>query len=175
MNSAQSKVDAPRKVSVCICQRCGKQFWIQACHAKRGQGKFCNRKCTAEARLNTGTGRFIVRGYVKINRDRKLRSEHRVIMEKRIGRKLRPDELVHHLNGNKSDNRISNLKIVSRKEHSLIHLGLNGKWAHGYDQCSECGTVDRPHCSGGLCRRCYIRSYARNWRRRQQLALERRA
>lgn len=49
------------------------------------------------------------------------RDEHRVIMEKHIGRKLGRDEIVHHLNENKRDNRIDNLIIVTRAEHGRMH------------------------------------------------------
>ncbi len=38
--------------------------------------------------------------------------EHRIMVEKYIGRYLRPNEIVHHKNKIKSDNRISNLEIV---------------------------------------------------------------
>jgi hypothetical protein len=52
----------------------------------------------------------------------KTRAEHRVIIEKREGRRLGRFELVHHANENKRDNADENLKVVSPKEHAKIHL-----------------------------------------------------
>lgn len=47
--------------------------------------------------------------------------EHRKIMEEYLWRKLTSDEVVHHINGNKLDNRIENLEVISKSEHSRMH------------------------------------------------------
>lgn len=47
--------------------------------------------------------------------------EHRKIMEEHIGRKLKPNEVVHHINGNKNDNRIENLQLMTLSEHTRLH------------------------------------------------------
>lgn len=42
-------------------------------------------------------------------------------MEKKLGRRLRSQELVHHKNENPSDNRICNLEVMDRRAHSYLH------------------------------------------------------
>lgn len=47
--------------------------------------------------------------------------EHRYIVEQYLGRKLEKDEIVHHIDGNKSNNNIENLQIMTKSEHSKLH------------------------------------------------------
>ena len=59
--------------------------------------------------------------YKALKVDGKRIDEHRFIMQNHIGRKLSTNEVVHHIDGNKLNNDISNLEIVSRSNHSRLH------------------------------------------------------
>lgn len=52
--------------------------------------------------------------------------EHRRIMERVLGRKLRKGETVHHKDGDKLNNSIDNLEVIYNKDHARMHALKNG-------------------------------------------------
>ena len=51
----------------------------------------------------------------------KYRLEHRLVAEEALGRKLKTTEHVHHINGDKFDNRNSNLLVCKNNYHQMLH------------------------------------------------------
>lgn len=47
--------------------------------------------------------------------------EHRIVMEKYLGRELKSCEVVHHIDHDRLNNEIDNLEVMSRSEHSSLH------------------------------------------------------
>lgn len=114
------------------CVICGEIFEVQK---NRPNHRFCSLKCYGESLKGTSpltdrpaqyTDRR--RGYVYIKVPEHPNAtkagyvaEHRLVAEKKIGRYLRPDEIVHHINGDGSDNSPDNLEVMTQAEHARIH------------------------------------------------------
>lgn len=79
-------------------------------------------------------------GYLQGRHKGKLMKTHRVVMEAFIGREIRDDEDVHHINHNKKDNRIENLQLMSKRDHQLLHAleFTKVKPSDTHKECLEC-------------------------------------
>ena len=49
------------------------------------------------------------------------RAVHILLVEQLLGRPLEENEVVHHINGDKTDNRLENLRVMERGEHTRLH------------------------------------------------------
>jgi hypothetical protein len=73
-----------------------------------------------------GTG---TKAYVKENGE----NQHRIVMERMIGRKLKKNEVVHHIDENKKNNDPKNLLLFkNQSEHASYHIKLRKRNNKGY-------------------------------------------
>lgn len=71
---------------------------------------------------------FVTTPYLTTTRDGKKVQAHRVIVEKALGRPFRTNEVVHHINCNKRDNRNCNLLVCDRAYHAYLHSAMQRKY-----------------------------------------------
>lgn len=62
---------------------------------------------------------------------------HRVLMENHLGRILEANEVVHHKDSNKFNNRIENLEVLTKNEHAKLHAKKGRTCVKLV--CPECG------------------------------------
>ena len=112
------------------CKVCQKIFFVKPSVLNRGKGLFCSKSCAhlKENNLRWKGGKFINnQGYIFVKTNNFQRTtrgyerQHRIVVENQLGIELTKDQIIHHINGNKIDNRIENLQITTKTEHPKIH------------------------------------------------------
>jgi len=107
-----------------ICEQCGDAYSVQK--ARRERRRFCSAACATDARR---TGQINRDGYRVSSVGGKQRAEHRVVMERHLGRALFADETVHHINGDRLDNRLENLELWSSRHPAGQRVTDKVAWA----------------------------------------------
>jgi hypothetical protein len=106
------------------CRVCGKQF------LGRLQSIYCSYPCSWK-KSTFRTEPYIRGGYVYRWDGEQRRSiyQHVEIAERILGRRLKKGEVVHHINGNKTDNRNCNLLICTYSYHKWLHNEMSRRYA----------------------------------------------
>ena len=143
-----------KKTKRCRCI-CGKIKEVEVSHLISLHSRSCGCMKSSFMKPHPHNGKpFIVHGYrVIFKPDHKYASkwicspgyvyEHRYIMECHLKRSLRKDEHVHHKDGNKLNNILSNLCVLSSHEHAMLHNPKNKierpkpHHSHWYDSLSK--------------------------------------
>lgn len=121
--SDKCRIEARKKDRSAICKTCGGEFL-------RPHGKypaFCSVSCSMKARNQVGRGYAKQPGSVspagngylsEKTDDGRWVVQHRLVMQRHLGRLLARTEYVHHKNGDRSDNRLENLELWVTKGRS---------------------------------------------------------
>jgi len=120
------------------CVHCGASVTRSPSKLRR-PGRFCSKVCSG---LHHRTGCTDSNGYRRVASEAGQVYEHRRVAEQILRRKLLPTEHVHHVNGNRSDNRPENLRILSDADHQAIHA----------PQRIDVAEAIRLHATGATCK-----------------------
>lgn len=112
------------------CINCGAgRKYLNECQLKRRNKTGLCRSCALKGKsYNWKGGKYVnKKGYVCVrNTTHPCNNagyvlEHRLVIEKNLGRILGKNEVIHHKNGNRQDNKLENLELLNRSDHQKIH------------------------------------------------------
>jgi len=90
------------------------------------------KRMSLERRLDKNSnwkgGRSYQSGYIMVRQKGKAVREHKLIVENVLGRKLRSNEIIHHINMDKADNRKCNLLVCDKSYHVWLHHEMARRW-----------------------------------------------
>lgn len=151
------------------CEACGSEFERYWYPAMPNRPRFCSVPCAQLVRnreigqRRKGTGTYPPQngnGYRRVwCPDREVYVyEHRLVMERHLGRRLTTAEIVHHVNHDKMDNRLDNLVLLpNRAAHVQEHVA-EGTWGSTAPRpskqkpkvpCAWCGGLFKPKRKDG--------------------------
>jgi hypothetical protein len=111
----------------CVCS-CGRVTYATGKNLKNGSTKSCGCLHRQAAALNLpdnakpiGFKKKNKKGYVLVKTACGFEFEHRLVVASDLGRELQPDEIVHHVDGNKANNHLDNLEIIKTGKHTVLH------------------------------------------------------
>jgi hypothetical protein len=108
------------------CEICGEPIRV---NPSRPQKRFCSYACRGkamrgEAHPQYKQGKISTYGYIYDRKAGEFWFEHRKIAEQIMGRRLDRGEIIHHIDGNRRNNRIENLMYFPTiSAHRLFHSG----------------------------------------------------
>ena len=112
-----------------LCPACSKERWKSQTHARAAKTLYClscsakiiRQRQSSSKPLSTPDNPFLSHGYLAFCSKSKKIMLHRYLLEQHLGRPLTSAEVVHHINGERADNRLENLVILSHSAHQILH------------------------------------------------------